>query len=250
MKGVILAAGQGTRIRSAHGEHPKCLIAFNNSDWTILDEQIHHLSRAGVRKIGIVVGYEKEQIIRHVTKNYWGSLHRFKFIENPRFADTNNIYSLWLARNWLRGDSFVCLNADIAFDSRILPAALSSTAPITMIVDRAWRDETMKVIISGGRIIRMGKEISQADFSATYLGITVFDVSIQERFFEKIEQLIRGGKQQVFFNAGVQQLADEGVRVGYTETAGLPWAEIDDPSDLAFARLFVFPKLIPADLAA
>ena len=69
MKGIILAAGQGTRIRSAHGDHPKCLITFNDSDWTILDQQIHGLLRARVREIGIVVGYEKDQIIGHITKN-------------------------------------------------------------------------------------------------------------------------------------------------------------------------------------
>ena len=40
MKAIILAAGQGTRIRSVNGEHPKCLITFNNTDWTILDQQI------------------------------------------------------------------------------------------------------------------------------------------------------------------------------------------------------------------
>src|SRR5690349_4357019 len=101
MKAVILAAGQGTRIRSAHGEHPKCLIAFNDGEWTILDQQIHKLFVAGITEIGIVVGYEKYQIMGHVMRKYRGLLHRFKFIENPRYAETNNIYSMWLAREWL-----------------------------------------------------------------------------------------------------------------------------------------------------
>jgi len=250
MKALILAAGQGTRIRSAHGEHPKCLIAFDATDWTILDQQIDSLFFAGVQEIGIVIGYEKSQIVRHVTRRYSRSLDRIRFIENPRFSETNNIYSLWLARNWLKGDSFVCLNADVAFDAAVLPAALSSAAPITMIVDRAWRDETMKVTISGTRITRMSKQISRDEFSATYIGITVFDKRIASQFLEKIHNLVLDGKDRVFFNAGVQQLADEGIRVGYVETGGLPWAEIDDPSDLTFARLHVFPKLRPAEFAA
>jgi hypothetical protein len=54
----------------------------------------------------------------------------------------------------------------------------------------------------------------------------------------------------VFFNAGVELLIEEGVWVGYTETAGRHWAEIDDAGDLAFARLYVFPKLLRADVAA
>ena len=54
----------------------------------------------------------------------------------------------------------------------------------------------------------------------------------------------------MFFNAAVQKLADEGLHVAYTETRGLPWAEIDDPSDLAFARQNVFPTLIRIPAAA
>ena len=250
MKGIILAAGQGTRIRSAHGDHPKCLIAFNDSDWTILDQQIYSLSCAGVREIGIVVGYEKEQIIRHVATNYWSSLGRFKFIENSNFAQTNNIYSLWLAREWLKGDSFMALNADVAFDPESLPPALVSTAPITMIVDPAWREETMKVVIEGNSIVRMSKLITEYEFSATYIGITVFGRHIVDRFFERLDRLTREGQYQVFFNVAVQQLIEEGVRVEYTLTAGRPWAEIDDPGDLAFARLHVFPKLASVEAAA
>jgi choline kinase len=250
MKGIILAAGQGTRIRSAHGDHPKCLITFNNTDWTVLDQQIYSLLRAGVREIGIVVGYEKDQIIRHITKNHWGSLQRFKFIENARFPETNNIYSLWLAREWLKGDSFVVLNADVAFDPEILPPAAVSRAPITMIVDPAWRDETMKVVIEGHSIVRMSKQITEREFSATYIGITVFSRGIADRFLEKLDRLISEGQERVFFNVGVQQLIEEGVRVGFTFTADRVWAEIDDPGDLAFARLHVFPKLVSVDTAA
>ena len=248
MKAIILAAGQGTRIRSAHGVCPKCLIRFDHNGWTILDQQIEALFQAGVPDIGIVVGYEKDQIIGHVMSNYRRSRDRFRFIENPAFAETNNIYSLWMARAWLKGGGFAVLNADVAFDARILPPALSSAAPITMIVDPAWRDETMKVVIAGNRIVRMSKQISRDDFSATYIGITVVSATAHARLFDRIEELIRGGEHRVFFNAAVQWLADEGLHVAYSETGGLPWAEIDDPSDLAFARLDVFPRLarIPA----
>ena len=217
---------------------------------TIFDQQIHSLSRAGVREIGVVVGYEKDQIISHITKTHWGSLQRFKFIENARFLETNNIYSLWLAREWLKGDSFAALNADDAFDPEILPPAMVSTAPITMIVDPAWRDETMKVVIEDHSIVRMSKQITEREFRATYIGITVFSRRITDRLFEKLDRLISEGRERVFFNVGVQQLVGEGVRVGYILTAGLVWAEIDDPSDLAFARLHVFPKLASLDAAA
>lgn len=242
MKAVILAAGQGTRIRAVHGEHPKCLIEVD--DATILDHQLEALSRAGINDVAIVVGYEKNQIIAHVQSKRPGREQKVHFIENPAFAITNNIYSLWLASEWLRGDSFIVLNADVIFDPGIFDSAMQPDAPISMIVDPLWRDETMKVIIEGDRVTRMSKRISQEEFSGTYIGITVFSKSTQDRFFHKLSSLIAAGRVDDFFNMAVQELVDEDVHVGYTSTEGLAWAEIDDPMDLAFAQQSVFPNLV------
>jgi choline kinase len=241
MKAVILAAGQGTRIRSVHGEHPKCLIEVDET--TILDHQLEALSMAGINEVAIVVGYEKEQIIAHVRSERLRYDQRIHFIENPAFAITNNIYSLWLASDWLRGDSFIILNADVIFDPEILGSAVQPYAPISMIVDPLWRDETMKVIIQDDRVIRMSKKISLEEFSGTYIGITVFSRSIQERFLRKLSDLITAERVNEFFNLAVQELVDEGVHVGYTSTDGLAWAEIDDPLDLTFAQQSIFPNL-------
>jgi|SRR5215469_2158499 len=241
MKAVILAAGQGTRIRSVHGEHPKCLIEVD--DTTILDHQLEALSMAGINEVVIVVGYEKEQIVAHVRNKRLRYDQRIHFIENPAFAITNNIYSLWLASDWLHGDSFIVLNADVIFDPDILNSAVEPYAPISMIVDPLWRDETMKVMIEDDRVTRMSKRISQEEFSGTYIGLTVFSESIQNRFLDKLDNLIAAGRVNEFFNVAVQELADEGVHIGYTSTDGLAWAEIDDPLDLTFAQQAVFPNL-------
>jgi L-glutamine-phosphate cytidylyltransferase len=244
MKAVILAAGQGTRIRSVHGERPKCLIEVDNS--TILDHQLDALAMAGINNVAIVVGYEKEQIINHVTDRKPSNVQRIHFIENPAFAITNNIYSLWLALEWLRDDSFIVLNADVIFDAEVLASAIQTNAPVSMIVDPLWRDETMKVIIHGDRIRQMSKKITREQFSGTYIGITIFSKAIQTRFFDKMNMLISAACVNDFFNVAVQELVDEGVNVGYTSTDGLAWAEIDDPTDLSFAQENVFPQLTPA----
>ena len=244
MKAVILAAGQGTRIRSVHGEHPKCLIEVDNT--TILDHQLDALSMVGINDVAIVIGYEKEQIINHVMSRKLSDIQRIHFIENPAFAITNNIYSLWLALEWVHGDSFIVLNADVIFDPEILDVAVRPHAPISMIVDPLWRDETMKVVILDDHVIRMSKNISREEFSGTYIGITVFSKAIQDRFFRKMEDVIAAGRVNEFFNVVVSELANEGVPVGYTSTDGLPWAEIDDPVDLTFAQRNVFPQLATA----
>jgi choline kinase len=241
MKAVILAAGQGTRIRSVHGERPKCLIEVG--DQTILDHQLDALSMAGIDEVAIVVGYEKEQIIRHVGTRLDPAWSTIEFIENPVYSGTNNIYSLWCARKWLRNEGFICLNADVIFEPGILDAAIESTAPISMIVDPEWRDETMKVIIHNNLVVRMSKTITKDQCHGTYIGITTFRRQIHEGFFGKMEQLVDAGRVNEFFNVAVQELANEGVGVGFTTTGGLAWAEIDDPADLTFARQYIFPQL-------
>lgn len=250
MRALILAAGQGKRIRSVIDALPNCLITFNNTDWTILDQQIGALSRAGITDVGIAVGYGGDQIVRHVTRKYRKSLDRFRFIENCHYAKTDNIYSLWLARDWLRDRPFVLLNGDLAFDFEILPPALFSPGPITMIVDRAWREQMMKVTIRENRITHMSRQIAHEDFSATHIGITVFTTRIVNRFLQEIDLLVRQGQKNVSFEVGVQQLVAERVRVVCSDTEGRLWAEINDCGDLAFARLYLFPKLFNAIVAA
>lgn len=244
MKAVILAAGQGMRLREVHGERPKCLIGTGSN--TILDHQIETLVKAGIRKIAVVVGYQKHQILNHLSIRRRALTYSIECIENPAFHQTNNIHSLWMARHWIDGSSFVCLNADVVFHSGILGNALRSDAPASMIVDPAWRDETMKVVISGDRVIRMNKHIERSDFSGTYIGITVFARSIVRKLFSRINHLIQGGRSNEFFNAALQELVDQGAHVGFSSTSGLPWAEIDDATDLQFARKFVFPYLARA----
>lgn len=144
---------------------------------------------------------------------------------------------------WVRGDSFVVLNADVIFDAEVLDIAVRTNAPISMIVDPLWRDETMKVIIHGDRVMQMSKKMSREQFSGTYIGITIFSKAVQARFFQKMNTLISAGRVNEFFNVAVQELVDEGMHVGYTSTDGLAWAEIDDPTDLSFAQQNVFPQL-------
>ena len=133
---------------------------------------------AGINEVAIVVGYEKEQIVAHVRTKELSYCQRIYFIENPEYAITNNIYSLWLAIDWLHGDSFIVLNADVIFEPEMLNSAVQPYAPISMIVDPLWRDETMKVIIEGKRVTRMSKRISREEFRGTYIEITVFSKSI------------------------------------------------------------------------
>lgn len=247
MKAVILAAGRCTRIRAVTNGLPKCLLQFCGQ--AILDHQLDSLFGAGVEDIAIVVGYQKDQITRHVTQRHPNQLRHIKFITNPEYATTNNIYSLWLARDWLGHAKSLCLNADVLYHPDILPPALATPADISVVIDRDFREETTKVIIRNGRILALSKSITRQEYSGTFIGIATLSPQGKELLFAKIESEIATGLVNGFFNDAISHLSAEGVRVGYTETAGLPWAEIDDPNDLTFAQSEVFPRMNSTDFS-
>lgn len=241
MKAVILAAGLGSRIRQVTNGLPKCLLPFGTQ--TILDFQLDSLFGAGIAEVAIVIGHEKEHIIHHVARRHPEKQRSIGFIINPKFAVTNNIYSLWLARPWIGGSGFLCLNSDVLYHPHIILPAVETQADISVIIDREFREETMKVIIRRGRVLAMSKAISREDSSGTYIGITTFSRGIYKPFFGAVEALIEEGRVHDFFNVAVERLIAGGTRVRFTETAGLPWAEVDDANDLRFAQTEVFPRL-------
>ena len=241
MKAVILAAGRGTRISSVSKGVPKCLLRFGEE--TILDYQLSALLKAGVTDFALVVGHQMEMIVEHVAHRYSHLWDSFTFISNPRFATTNNIYSLWLAKPWVGGSGFICLNADVLLHPEIIMPAVKTRADVSMIIDPEWRDETMKVVIEDGHIIRMSKAITREEFSGTYLGVTTFSSSVSGFFFYKLETFINRGRVNEFFNVAVERMILNGIKVDFTTSLGLPWAEIDDPTDLGFALTNVYPAI-------
>ncbi len=243
MKAVILAAGRGTRISSLSGGSPKCLLKFGH--YAILDYQISALLRAGISDIALVVGYQHEKIVEHVSRQYSHFWDSFTFIKNPRYAETNNICSLQLTRPWVADSAFVCLNADVLCHPGIIGRAVQMTSDVAMIMDPEWRDETMKVIIKEGHIVKMSKAITRSEYSGTYLGITLFSGRVVQLLFEEIDKFIGQGKVNEFFNVAVEKMISYGIQVDPILTYRLPWAEIDDPTDYRFAEANVYPFLPP-----
>src|SRR5437899_7846645 len=110
MRGIILAAGKGSRLNGAAGSLPKCLLRIGGM--TLIERQIRSLRSVGIGEIAVVVGCESG-LVRHAC----GSSVRF--VENVRFAETNSLFSLWLARPLL-ADGFVVMNCDVLFHPQLL----------------------------------------------------------------------------------------------------------------------------------
>ncbi len=119
MKAFILAAGQGKRLEPLTSETPKCLLSINGS--TILEYQLVTLSSVGIKDIVIVAGFRVDKI-REAVKRYI-IMHnldiRVKIVINKEYDRTNNLYSLWLAREEMT-DDFAVINGDNVFERESL----------------------------------------------------------------------------------------------------------------------------------
>ena len=119
-KAIILAAGSGKRLSPFTDHAPKCLAPVNGVP--ILVNALTHLSESGIRETVIVVGHLKEMIYDAIGDSFTGM--RISYIECDRYETTNNIYSLWLAREHLTED-ILLLESDVFFERLLLDRLLS-----------------------------------------------------------------------------------------------------------------------------
>ena len=109
-KAIILAAGMGNRLGPLTDTLPKCLVPVNGVP--VLVNTLNHLADSGMSEVVIVVGYLKERIFERIGDRFRGM--KVTYVESKRYATTNNIYSLWLAREHLTED-ILLLDADVFF---------------------------------------------------------------------------------------------------------------------------------------
>lgn len=233
--GVILAAGGGTRLRPLTDERPKCLLEIGGRP--LLDYQLQALAAQGIEDVLVVTGHFAEQ----VTARCAG---RARTLYNPDYAATNNLHSLWVARQQIAGRDFLCLHADVLFHPGILRPCLESTAPVCVILDRAWVEETMKARVEDNRVVEISKAIPPESAFGTFLGIAHFSASAASALADVLDSLVREKRnRQKYFTACLPALATRGFLTGYVLTGGKPWIEIDFEADLRRAASEVLPLL-------
>lgn len=125
MKAIILAAGRGSRMNELTDEKPKCMVEFKNRP--LIDWQCDALTKAGISEIAVVAGYKKEKII---SKNI------VKFFENSKWQETNMVYSLFCADEWLEKNDSVISYSDIFYTPKIVESLLESKADISITYDK------------------------------------------------------------------------------------------------------------------
>jgi choline kinase len=234
---IILAAGTGSRLGPFANGKPKCLLPIGNR--TLLELQIQTYLNLGVKEVAVVVGYRKE-LIEPVVSHFSDC----RTIENPYFAETNSLYSLWQARDWIRG-SFACSNADVVAHPDIFARILG--APGTSLgfdAGSGQDEEHMKVEVADGRALAIGKQLPADRTHGENVGILSFDADGSSKVLPLAEQIIQNGGEQRWVPTALHHMAaTRAVEILAVDITGLPWAEIDFPADLEFARHQIWPRI-------
>lgn len=126
--GIIVAAGRGSRMEALTDEKPKCLLEFMGRP--LIEWQVDALRAAGVDFIIVVTGYRSEMLEAYGDER----------ILNPRWMETNMVYSLMCAESAMRtADSAIIAYADLVYEHRLISALLESKGDVGTIVDMNWR---------------------------------------------------------------------------------------------------------------
>ena len=155
MKALILNSGAGSRMGSLTADSPKCMTELCTGQ-TILSRQIRQLESQGIAEILITTGPFVDKLESHAREAAdYASLF---FVNNPDYAATNYIYSIYLAKEYLR-DDIILLHGDLVFSTEVLTGLLSqrnSAAVISSVLPLPEKD--FKAVIVDGRISAVGVE--------------------------------------------------------------------------------------------
>ena len=219
MLGLILAAGRGTRMGNIG--KPKSLLRMG--DTSIIEFQVEFLKKVGIHDILVITGYQSEKI-RGVLKN------RVKFLNNPKFSETNNLHSMWVAREILH-DDFICIYADLVFHPEILNQCYHSTSDVCLMVETNTREETMKVKTESGKIIAVSDNIPNGQANGNFIGMAKFSKSLAKILFNEISILVKEKNVDVQYPLAIEKMIEKGIKIGYSTTNNLPWFNVNDQNE-------------------
>lgn len=247
MRLIILAAGQGTRLRPLTDDRPKCLVDLGGRP--LLEWQLAAAREAGINDVVVIGGYRIEQLRKYDVT----------VIENPRYASTNMLRTLFCARD-LFANGFIMSYGDIVYSSVVLKRLIDDANAISVTVDRQWRSywerrledplsdaETLKIDAEGNLIEVGQKPQSYADIQAQYIGLVAFRAAGVKHLLSTFDRIVEedaagvnpfDGKRSLdslYMTDLLQGMIDSGIKLNAFQIDG-GWVEIDSVSDLALAE--------------
>lgn len=241
MRAIILAAGQGTRLRPHTDDRPKCMVSYQ--DKAIIDHILETMNACSVTDITIVTGYKSK-----VLENYLAD-RKITFCHNNAFATTNMVSSLFCAENRMDDDLLVSYS-DIIYSQQILKALIDSRSDFSVVIDKLWRnlweirmedpltDAETLILDQEGNIRELGqKPKGYHQIEGQYLGLIKISKTILpavRHFYHSLDQnSLYDGKDfhNMYMTSFIQLIIDHLHPVRAVPING-NWLEIDSTDDL------------------
>lgn len=237
MKAIILAAGRGTRLEAITRNKPKCLVRVNGR--SILDRQIESLLNIdAIEQIIVLCGYCAEQIKSNIANNYRNEA-RLICVENNSFATTNNMYSLFLAREIIAGNDLILMNADVVFDPAIIRDLAETTVNSICVQVGAYAEESMKVVEKGDQLVSIGKTIKPESALGVSIDVYRFTSDGTEILLREVSRITEEeGNINEWTELALDRLMGKGsLDIHAFDIKNRNWYEIDNLEDLHKAEL-------------
>lgn len=163
MKALILNSGIGSRMGVLTSKHPKCMTKISSSE-TILSRQLRQIANVGIKEIIITTGAFDEVLIK-----YCQSLNlpvHITFVKNPIYAETNYIYSIYCAREYL-DDDIILMHGDLVFENTVLDTLINSdTSCMTVSSVLPLPQKDFKAVVKNGIITAVGTNFFKETMTA------------------------------------------------------------------------------------
>lgn len=238
MRAIIIAAGKGTRLYPLTKNTPKSLLEIGNG-MTLLESQLHSLKENNIKDICIIVGYRAEQIEAKI-HNYKDDFN-ITTIYNPFYDCSNNLISVWMARQFMDQD-FISINGDDIFKPSIIENLLKSKSNITMVINEKpeYDDDDMKVIKHDNLVCQVAKTIPSDQANAESVGIIKFSGMGPTIYKNILEEMVRKeDNKNAFYLKAIQEIINKGYPVNYSLCDKDDWGELDFHPDLIMIKEYL-----------
>ena len=246
MIGVILAAGMAKRLRPLTDTQPKCLLKVGER--TLLERTVAAMTAAGISEFVVVTGYRAE-IIKDFLENLDNleslGKPKFTFLHNADYEHNNNIYSLWMAGEMVRGKEFLLMDSDILCDpAAVLRIAQEPEAALAVNRHELGEEEMKVVVDTQMHITEISKTCRPEDAMGESVGIEKITAIYSEALYNELDQMILNeGLIDIFYERAFERLIPQGHTFRVVDTTNYFSYELDTPEDFQRAQ-----ELMPAEL--
>lgn len=235
----------GSRLKDLTADNTKCMVKVNGV--TMIERMLNQLENKAFSKIIIVTGYEGQKLIDFIETLDIST--PIEFINNPIYDQTNNIYSLWLAKDKLLEEDTVLLESDLIFEDSILDALLDDSRPTLALVDKyeSWMDGTVVKLDEDDSISAFvpGKKFVYRDIDSYYKTVNIYKFSKEFStthyvpFLDAYTQALGRNEYYEQVLRVITLLDDPAIKAKRLD--GQKWYEIDDVQDLDIASSIFHP---------